>query len=298
MGAPITTGTPTYVAPTPPNPNMAKNVLGFLGGTADSLIQGYSAYRGLQEADGLQNYGAQLNSQLQAMGNTLNNGSQFQGYGVTSNLGQSTVGKDGSINLGVSQHQGMNNAANAYQQAGLQALANAGMDTTAREQEIYDRAMAMQNPALNRAQAAQQAREYAMGRGGVRGSQFGGTAEDAAMARARADASNTAAFQAMQQSQTEMMNQANMANGFSQMGQANYQTSFLPMQQQMALLAQGGQDADRAQTGQLTGLQYLAQLGLGGAQVDVNAQKAASELQGNIYDSLLDNSSSFFDFLG
>ena len=298
MGAPITTGTPTYVAPTPPNPNMAKNVLGFLGGTADSLIQGYSAYRGLQEADGLQNYGAQLNSQLQAMGNTLNTGSQFQGYGVTSNLGQSTVGKDGSINLGVSQHQGMNNAANAYQQAGLQALANAGMDTTAREQEIYDRAMAMQNPALNRAQAAQQAREYAMGRGGVRGSQFGGTAEDAAMARARADASNTAAFQAMQQSQTEMMNQANMANGFSQMGQANYQTSFLPMQQQMALLAQGGQDADRAQTGQLTGLQYLAQLGLGGAQVDVNAQKAASELQGNIYDSLLDNSSSFFDFLG
>jgi hypothetical protein len=192
----------------------------------------------------------------------------------------------------------MNNAANAYQQAGLQALANAGMDTTAREQEIYDRAMAMQNPALNRAQAAQQAREYAMGRGGVRGSQFGGTAEDAAMARARADASNTAAFQAMQQGQTEMMNQANMANGFSQMGQANYQTSFLPMQQQMALLAQGGQDADRAQTGQLTGLQYLAQLGLGGAQVDVNAQKAASELQGNIYDSLLDNSSSFFDFLG
>jgi hypothetical protein len=287
MAAPITTGTPDYVAPTP-DPNMAKNVLGFLGGTADSLIQGYSAYRGLQEADGLQNYGQQLNSQLQAMGNTLNNGSQFQGYGVTSNLGQSTVGTDGS----------MNNAANAYQQAGLQALANAGMDTTAREQEIYDRAMAMQNPALNRAQAAQQAREYAMGRGGVRGSQFGGTAEDAAMARARADASNTAAFQAMQQGQTEMMNQANMANGFSQMGQANYQTSFLPMQQQMALLAQGGQDADRAQTGQLTGLQYLAQLGLGGAQVDVNAQKAASELQGNIYDSLLDNSSSFFDFLG
>jgi hypothetical protein len=275
-----------------------QKALGFLGGTADSLIQGYSAYRGLQEADGLQNYGAALNSQLQTMGNTLNTGSQFQGYGVTSNLGQSTVGTDGSINLGVSQHQGMNNAANAYQQAGLQALANAGMGTANREQEIYDRAMAMQNPALNRAQAAQQAREYAMGRGGVRGSQFGGTAEDAAMARARADASNTAAFQAMQQGQTEMMNQANMANGFSQMGQANYQTSFLPMQQQMALLAQGGQDADRAQTGQLTGLQYLAQLGLGGAQVDVNAQKAASELQGNIYDSLLDNSSSFFDFLG
>ena len=272
--------------------------LGFLGGLGDTALQGYSAYKGLQEADGLQGYGAQLNQQLQNMGNTLNTGSQFQGYGVTSNLGQSTVGQDGSINLGVGQHQGMNNAAMAYQNAGLAALANAGMDTGAREQEIYDRAMAMQNPQLNRQQAAQQAREYAMGRGGVRGSQFGGTAEDAAMARARAEASNTASFAAMNQAQNEMMNQANLANGFSQMGQANYQTSFMPMQQQMALLQQGGQDADRAQTGQLTGLQYLAQLGLGGAQVDVNAQKAASELQGNIYDSLLDNSQSFFDFLG
>ncbi len=279
-------------------PTATQKALGFLGGTADSLIQGYSAYRGLKEADGLQLYGANLNNQLQLMGDELNRGSQFQGYGVTSNLGRSQVRNDGSIDLGVGQHQGMNNAATAYQNAGLAALANAGMDTGAREQEIYDRAMAMQNPALNRAQAAQQAREYAMGRGGVRGSQFGGTAEDAAMARARADASNTAAFQAMSQAQTEQMNQANMANGFSQMAGANYQTSFLPMQQQMALLAQGGENADRSQTGQLTGLQYLAQLGLGGAQVDVNAQKAASELQGNIYDSLLDNSSSFFDFLG
>ena len=298
MVASITTGTPTYVAPPTPSPSMAKNVLGFLGGAADSALQGYSAYRGLQEADGLQNYGQQLNNQLQQMGDELNRGSQFQGYGVTSNLGQSRVRGDGSIDFGVGPNQSMQNAATAYQNAGLSALANAGMDTGAREQEIYDRAMAMQNPQLNRAQAAQQAREYAMGRGGVRGSQFGGTAEDAAMARARSEASNTAAFQAMQQGQTEMMNQANMANGFSQMGQANYQTSFLPMQQQMALLAQGGENADRSQTGQLTGLQYLAQLGLGGAQVDVNAQKAASELQGNIYDSLLDNSSSFFDFLG
>ena len=39
----------------------------------------------------------------------------------------------------------------------------------------------------------------------------------------------------------------------------------------------------------------MAQLGLGGAQVDVNARKAASELKGNIYDSILDNTKSIFD---
>jgi hypothetical protein len=71
---------------------------------------------------------------------------------------------------------------------------------------------------LDRAQAAQQAREYAMGRGGIRGSQFGGTAEDAAMARARAEAMNNASFAAMGQAQTEMTNQGNMASQFGQLG--------------------------------------------------------------------------------
>lgn len=219
----------------------------------------------------------------------LNQESQFKGYGVTSNLGTSQVNPDGSVNLGVGQNAMMQGSANAYNQSGLQAMSNAMQGTAGREQDIYNRMMAMQNPALNRAQAAQQAREYAMGRGGVRGSQFGGTAEDAAMARARAEASNAASVAAMQQGQQEMMNQANMASAFNQMGNQNYQMSFMPMQQQMALMQLGGNNADRAQTGQLTGLQYLAQMALGGSQVGVNAMKAASELEGNLYDSVLDN---------
>lgn len=219
----------------------------------------------------------------------LNQDSQFKGYGVTSNLGTSTVGADGSVNLGVGQNALMQNSANAYSQSGLQAMANSMQNTAGREQDIYNRMMAMQNPALNRAQAAQQAREYAMGRGGVRGSQFGGTAEDAAMARARAEASNQASVAAMQQSQQEMMNQGQLAQAYGQMANQNYQTSFLPMQQQMALLGLGGENADRSQTGQLTGLQYLSQLALGGAQVGVNAMKSAAELEGNLYDSVLDN---------
>jgi len=230
------------------------------------------------------------------------------------------------------------------------AMNNAMQSTAGREQEIYDRTMAMQNPALNAAQAQQQAREYAQGRGGVMGSQFGGTAEDAAMAKARANASNQAAFGAMNQAQTEMMNQGTLSSQFGQMGQnasqlqgqlgqqmgnlgsQNYQNqlaqgsqlagigsdisgqqlqagqilgqlgaqqggmgmdaytnSFLPMQQQIALLQQGQHGADAAQTGQLTGQGYLTQLGLGGAQTNVNAQNVAAQLQGNLYDSLLDN---------
>jgi hypothetical protein len=38
----------------------------------------------------------------------------------------------------------------------------------------------------------------------------------------------------------------------------------------------------QAQTGQLTGTGYVGQLGLGGIQTAVNADKAATELYGNI----------------
>jgi len=263
--------------------------------------------QGLQNADQIRELGNpnepdSLVSNLYELGGVndpnftdLNQESQFKGYGVTSNLGTSTVGANGSINLGVGQNPMMGNSAGSYNDAGLQAMSNAMQSTAGREQDIYNRMMAMQNPALNRAQAAQQAREYAMGRGGIRGSQFGGTAEDAAMARARAEASNQASVAAMQQAQQEMMNQGALAQGFGQMANQNYQTSFLPMQQQMALMQLGGNNADRAQTGQLTGLQYLAQMALGGSQVGVNAMKAASELEGNLYDSVLDNAGSMFD---
>jgi len=256
---------------------------------------GVAASTGISDANDLVTYGETIKDELNLMGTDLNNKSGFKGYGVTSNLGNTTIGTDGSVNFGVGQHSGMMNASNAYMNAGQNFMNQSMQSTAGREQEIYDRSMAMQNPQLNRAQAAQQAREYAMGRGGIRGSQFGGTAEDAAMARARVDGSNAASFGAIQQAQQEQLQQANIANMYNTAGNANYQTSFMPMQQQMALMQMGQHGADAAQTGQLTGLQYLAQLGLGGAQVDVNANKAAAELKGNIYDSILDNAGGLFD---
>jgi hypothetical protein len=219
------------------------------------------------------------------------------------------------------------------------AAAKAMADPSARQQEIYNQMMATQNPELNRMQAEQQAAEYARGRGGVRGSQYGGTAEDAAMARARAQASNQANLSAMQQADSERQtfgqmagqfgqlgnqNYANMANHASQLnnaaaafgglgnqaggnaiqeqgmlaqmgsqlgqlGQQYYQNSFMPMQQQMAAMQLGQSNADMAQTGQLTGLDYMSQLALGGANANMQAQHSANQLTGNLYDTLLSN---------
>jgi hypothetical protein len=74
-----------------------------------------------------------------------------------------------------------------------------------------------------------------------------------------------------------------------QLGLDANQQSYLPMEMQMKLLEQGRLNADMSQTGQLTGQDYLAQMLLGGSNANINAQKVSSELQGNLYDSILDN---------
>lgn len=252
-------------------------------------LLGLATAYGLDRANDIESTGGQISNSLNTLGNQLANDSTFQGYGVTSGLGQTNVSSDGSVNLGVGPNQQVQNHAMGMMGSSMRAMNNAMQPTSGREEQIYNRMMAMQNPQLNRMQAAQQAREYAMGRGGVRGSQFGGTAEDAAMAKARVDGSNAAAVAAMNQALAEQQQQANMAGTFGQLGQQQYATGFLPMQQQMQLLQIAGADADRAQTGQLTGQGYLSQMGLGGYQTQVNALKAASELRGNVLDSILDN---------
>lgn len=247
-----------------------------LGG-AGSIAGGYELSKRLEDL------GGQAQTDMEDLGSQLATDSEFKGYGVTTGLGTSTVNPDGSTSLGVGQDSGMQSAAGNYMSSSQAAMQNAMADNSAREQDIYNQAMAMQQPGLDMQRAQQQGREFAQGRAGIRGSQFGGTAEDAAMARAQSQAQNQAAFQAMGQGQQEMMNQAQMANMFGGLGQSAYGTSFMPMQQQMAMLGIGGQNADRAQTGQLTGLGYQSQLGLGGIQANVNAQKAASELYGNLF---------------
>jgi hypothetical protein len=344
--------------------------------------------------------GSDAAAQMGELAGQLQQDSAFKGYGVQTGLGTTTVGADGSMNLGVGANQAQLDAAasqmgagnEAYgaahagfgsagggfgaaqaglsgmgthamttqgtnamgqSQAGLagmqsgmlshaqQAANNAmGMDVGAREAEIYNRGMAMQQPGLDAQRAQQQAREHAMGRGGMRGSQYGGTAEDAATARAQAQAQNEMSYQSMAQAQSEMMNQANMSNMFGQQGMAasnaqqqygtalagigqnetsmeqarygmmtqnssaqanaaaqqaaaanNQIQSALAQQQgaysdydrQLAALQLGQGNASMAQTGQLTGAGYAAQLGMGGIEAEINANTAANNLFGDMY---------------
>ena len=315
---------------------------------------------GLAAADLISDRGQQYAQQMGELGAQLQSDAQFKTYGITPTSAIGGAGQDvgmGSAgNQGIAAGQGSmaqaanmlggnaNNALTGQATAGFgagqmglgaQQMGNyaAGdmfrqqsmQGTGAREQEIYNRAMAMQQPALDAQRAQMNAREFAQGRSGIRGSQFGGTGEDAAMARAQAQAQNAAAFQSMGQAQAEQMQQANIANMYGQQGlgaaglnanigqmygqlgatnQANatanaqamgqiganqgqlglgqYDASFAGMDRATQAAQVANQQMQMAQTGQLTGAGYAAQLGLGGIQTAVNADKAASELMGNI----------------
>ena len=375
-------------------------------------IQGLlGAAGGLAYANEISKRGQGYAKEMGSLAGQLQSDSAFKGYGVNTGLANSTIGPDGTMNLGIGRDQGMADAGNAGFDAGMGAMGNAqnmlqanssnpayqqamgmyganasnsqmgnalsaqqsGMGgisaqqqgmlnasnammqqsmqgQAGREQDIYGRAMAMQQPMLDQQRAQMNAREFAQGRSGIRGSQFGGTGEDAAMARAQAQAQNSAAFQSMGMAQQEQMQQANMANMYggmgqgaaglqgslgmnmgnlglqnaqlgqgaaqgmgglglsqaqlgqsaagsmgqiganqAQMGMQQYQNSYLGMQNQLAAMQNAQSGANMAQTGQLTGTGYAAQLGLGGVQTAVNADKAAGELYGNVAAAMMNN---------
>lgn len=351
------------------------NLLGTMGGAAG----GYAL------AENLGATGDAAATQMGELAGQLQQDTAFKGYGVTTGLGTSTIGADGTTELGVGVNAPLGAAGQAGYTGGMGAMTNAQtmlganstnpygqmaissmqgaqnglmnqqsgaygaaeqfrnqsmMDTAGREQEIYNRSMAMQQSGLDANRAQTNAQEYASGRGGVMGSQFGGSGEDAAMARAQAQAQNQASFQAMGQASQEQMNQANMANQYAtqgiqasglhnqigqnmnqagvqntqlgqqaanymgslgaqqtQAGMQGYQNSFLPMEQQMKMMGLSQNNANLAQTGQLSGAGYAAQLGLGGIQAQIEAQNAAANIYGNMFGSMMNNSQQIGDDL-
>jgi len=94
-------------------------------------------------------------------------------------------------------------------------LGGLGQSQAGREADVYNRIRAMQTPEEQRQQLALEERLAAQGRLGVSTAQFGGTPEQMALDKARAEAQNTAAVQAMQQAGTEADRAYQQATGLA-----------------------------------------------------------------------------------
>ena len=153
--------------------------MSFLGALSALGAGAFATDRGFNLVDEINDYGNSIYSfnadgttggALDAIGQNLADNSVFKGYGVTTGLGNSSVnvGADGrtNVNLGVGQNQGWLNSANQSRNYANQMSQQAMTDPYARQQQLYDQSMAVQNPMLDQMQAAQQARSYAQGRCG------------------------------------------------------------------------------------------------------------------------------------
>ena len=294
-----------------------------MAGLFEALLPGaVTAGAGVAMAKGLTDLGAQASDEMNQLGNQVNQDMQFKPYSVRTGMANSTVAQDGSIDVGLGggdwgrdgYDQGMaalNNAGAGlgdYQNASLGAAGTfreaSLTDPAARQQQLFEQMQAAQQPALQRARSAMETRAFNQGRSGIMGNQYGGTSEQFAQSKAEAEARNNNMLQAQQLGLQEQMQQGQLSQMYgsqgltaaqmnqgigstqAQLGLQGYQNSFLPLQNQLQAMQMGAQNANLAQTGQISGNNMLAQLGLGGIQAEVNAGKAASELYGNMFGAL------------
>ena len=152
----------------------------------------------------------------------------FQPFTVTGSAGSTTAGPGGTTyNLSpeqqAMQQQLFGGASNFFSQA--------MQDPAQREQAVFDRMMTAMSPSQERERLALENRLASQGRLGVQTSQFGGTPEGLALAKAQEEQRYTAMLGAMQQAQAEQAQQAGLGSAFMQQSYAPMQallTEFSP----------------------------------------------------------------------
>jgi hypothetical protein len=235
-------------------------------------VTGAGLWDQLDRYDDLNRY---TQSEMQRLSDQAIAGSRFTPFSVGGYGGGATVGPAGGINVALdptqqAQADQLTSSANAL-------FSSATADPTAREGSIYDRIRAMQMPGEERAMNNLESRAFAQGRLGISGDAYGGsTPEMLGMMTAIGENRNTAAVRAIELARAQQQQDANIGLNFQN-------AAYLPQANMLNLLNPGMQAANMAQAGQLGGLNLATQLGLGGVQTQVNAERIRGDLLGQLY---------------
>lgn len=181
---------------------------------------------------------------------------------------------------------GITNLANTALQSAPGLFQSATGSTADRQSSIYDQIRATQTPEEQRNQIALNERLASQGRTGLRTAQFGGSPEQFAMEKARAEAMNQASLSALQQAGTEQQRDFSNAQALAQLGITGTQgaqalgindlNSLIALQSSDLGAAQGQQGLNRENLAQATGL-----FGLGSQAAGLPAALQQGQL-GNI----------------
>lgn len=240
-----------------------------------TLLSGYGVHDQLDRLSDMSDRYQQGSNELaqQAL-----EGSQFTPYTTTSRMGTTGYNDNGGIDFNLDPRQEF--LSQGLLTGATQRYGDAiNKDYGQYQQEAYDAIRATQLPEEERARMALEGRLSAQGRGGITSNQYGGTPEQLAMAKAQAEAQNSAALQALGMADQRRMMDANLGGMFQQ-------ASYLPISQLMNQ-AQVGQRYDQLnQAGQLGGQNLASQIGLGGLQMGTNLEALRTNLVGGLFDNL------------
>jgi len=180
--------------------------------------------------------GSGLASGAKAIGATAGEATKFEPFTVTTGFGTTTATDEGGYSTSLTPEQtarqtalsgitgglltdftGLAPDVSTFQSGALSgaesALTAATGDQATREADVYERIRAAQRPEEERQRLALQELLQSQGRTGLRTAQFGGSPEQFALDKARAEAQNTASLAAIQQAGAERQQDLGAAEG-------------------------------------------------------------------------------------
>ena len=298
---------------------------GFLGGPAGSLLGTGLGIDALNEMRGL---GKEAQTEALRIGERAQADTAFKPFSISTGFGGVSTDPTGGFSTTLSPEQealrgrlagitgGLTGGfgMGAPDVSGIQGTALGGIEgllaqaqgsTAGREQDIYNRIRATQLPEEQRQQLALDEQLASQGRTGLRTAMFGGSPEQFAMEKARAEAMNEASLASIGQAQAQREADLAAATGMFGLGSS---ASFLPSGLQEAELGNIGASmglgyqperellasltpalslADIAGTGQRQGAGYLAEAGMTGLGENLAAQRGRAEGLAGLYNTLL-----------
>jgi len=297
----------------------------FLGGTGGQVL---GAGLGIDALNELRGIGKAAQTEGAAIGSQAQQDTAFKPFSISTGFGGVQTDPTGGFTTTLSPEQqalqgqlagitggltggfgvGAPDVSGIQGQAlgGVQGLLQQAQGSTAgREQDIYDRIRATQTPEEQRNQIALNEQLAAQGRTGLRTAQFGGSPEQFAMEKARAEAMNQASLMSINQAEQQRASDLATATGMFGLGsQASFLPSglqgaqlgnigasmglqYMPENQLLASLTPSLSLADLSSTAQRQGAGYLAEASMAGLGENLAAQRNRAEGLAGLYGQLL-----------
>ena len=247
----------------------------------DAARAGADYYLGRENIQDVQQLGREQQAALTGLAGQVGEATQFKPYTVTGTLADVSATPEGGLTVGLSPEQQALQTQLMGQAAGL--FGQVGQDPAAQQAAIFEQIRATQRPEEERQRLALEERMLSQGRLGLSSAAYGGASPELlAQETARQEAMSRASLGARQQALAEQQQSLAGATGLLGAG-------YMPQQQALGLFGAAATPAELATGGQLTGAQYLAQLGGRASETRLQAEDLANQLRLQQQRSLLDS---------